>query len=185
MTQDRMNYNQMVEQALRGVVRQALQRVAEDGLPGTHHFYIGFRTGDPGVEMPEHLRARYPDEMTIVLQHQFWGLQVDEDAFSVSLSFNKRPELLHIPYSAISSFFDPAVQFGLQFKPADGDGMGEATTAGLTSMPLAGDDEAAVETAAEAAELADGDGETAPEAEAADDTGGQDNIVTLDSFRRK
>jgi len=163
MTQDLMNYNQMVEQALRGVVRQALQRVAEDGLPAEHHFYIGFRTDDPGVDIPEHLRARYPDEMTIVLQHQFWGLDVGEDAFSVSLSFNKRPEALRVPYSAISSFFDPAVQFGLQFKSGDG----EAET---TAEAAAGEEAEA--TPAEANEA--GDGASAP-----------GNIVTLDSFRRK
>src|SRR5205823_2462762 len=105
----------MVERALRGVVRDALLRLAQEGPRGAHHFYIGFATQMPGVVLPESLRSRYPEEMTIVLQHQFWDLDVGEDAFSVSLSFQKQLERLTIPFAAISSFADPSVNFMLEF----------------------------------------------------------------------
>ena len=111
-----MNYNLMVEDALRGVVRAALRHVEAHGLPGNHHFYISFRTQAPGVEIPSFLIERYPEEMTIVLQHQFWGLEIEEARFSVTLSFNKSQQKLTIPFSAVTAFADPSVQFGLQFK---------------------------------------------------------------------
>ncbi|HEX6957748.1 MAG TPA: ClpXP protease specificity-enhancing factor SspB [Ferrovibrio sp.] len=113
-----LDYNQLVETALRGAVREALSRVAEFGLPGNHHFYITFRTDQAGVEIPPYLHERYPEEMTIVLQHQYWGLEPGPDAFEVTLSFNKVPERLVIPYAAITAFADPSVQFGLQFRVA-------------------------------------------------------------------
>lgn len=111
-----LRYDKMVEDALRGVVRQSLAQVAKNGFPGNHHFYVTFRTAAPGVVLPEHLRAQYPEEMTIVLQHQFWGLEVDEDAFEVTLSFNKVHERLRVPFAALTGFVDPSVRFGLQFK---------------------------------------------------------------------
>ena len=111
-----MNYNLMVEDALRGVVRAALRHVEAHGLPGNHHFYISFRTQAPGVEIPSFLIERYPEEMTIVLQHQFWGLEIEEARFCVTLSFNKSQQKLTIPFSAVTAFADPSVQFGLQFK---------------------------------------------------------------------
>ena len=111
-----MNYNLMVEDALRGVVRAALRHVEAHGLPGNHHFYISFRTQAPGVEIPSFLIERYPEEMTIVLQHQFWGLEIEEARFAVTLSFNKSQQSLTIPFSAVTAFADPSVQFGLQFK---------------------------------------------------------------------
>ena len=98
MTQDLLGYNEMVERAMRSVVRQALTHAAENGLPGNHHFYVTFNTDHPDVGMPDHLRQQYPSEMTIVLQHQFWGLEIDEDGFEVTLSFNKQPERLRIPF---------------------------------------------------------------------------------------
>jgi uncharacterized protein len=116
MAQDLLGYDKLVETALRGVAREALRRVARDGLPGTHHFYLGFRTGAAGVSLPGHLAAKFPDEMTIVLQHQFWELEVGEEAFSVTLSFHGRPERLAIPFAALTSFADPAVNFGLKFE---------------------------------------------------------------------
>jgi uncharacterized protein len=115
MAHDLFPYDKMVETALRGVARQALVVAARDGLPGDHHFYIGFRTAASGVILPPQLLAKYPEEMTIVLQHQFWGLEVGDEAFSVSLSFSGRVERLTIPYDAIVSFADPSVKFGLQF----------------------------------------------------------------------
>src|SRR5438094_5691915 len=105
----------MVERALRGVVRDALARVAQEGPRGAHHFYIGFATGMPGVVIPDSLRERFPEEMTIVLQHQFWDLEIGEESFSVSLSFQKQLERLTIPFAAIRSFADPAVNFALEF----------------------------------------------------------------------
>jgi uncharacterized protein len=113
---DLLRYDKMVETALRGVVREALARTAANGLPGAHHFYITFKTGFPGVEMPASLRAKHPDDMTVVLEHQFWDLDIEEDRFGVTLSFSGRPERLVIPFEAILSFADPSVKFGLQFQ---------------------------------------------------------------------
>lgn len=126
MGEEGFRYDAMVESALRGVVRRALSYAAERGLPGDHHFYISFRTTHPGVDIPAALRARYPGEMTIVLQHQFWGLDVGEEAFGVTLSFSDVPERLTIPFAAISAFADPSVRFGLQFdagQSQDGDAL--------------------------------------------------------------
>jgi hypothetical protein len=115
MAQDLYQYEKMIERALRGVVREALQRAAREGLRGAHHFYIGFATDMPGVTIPDSLRARYPREMTIVLQHQFWDLEVGRDGFSVTLSFQKQLERLAIPLAAVRSFADPSVNFSLEF----------------------------------------------------------------------
>jgi len=115
VAQDLFQYDKMVERALRGVVRDALARVAQEGPRGAHHFYIGFATGMPGVVIPDSLRERFPEEMTIVLQHQFWDLEIGEESFSVSLSFQKQLERLTIPFAAIRSFADPSVNFALEF----------------------------------------------------------------------
>ena len=120
MAQDLFHYEKMVEGALRGVVRDALKRAAREGLRSAHHFYIGFATGMPGVVVPDHLRARYPEEMTIVLQHQFWDLEVADDRFSVTLSFRQQPERLVIPFAAVRSFTDPSVNFALEFAVPEG-----------------------------------------------------------------
>lgn len=115
MSGDPLNYQSLTEDALRGVMRQALKIVAEQGLLGQHHFYLTFRTDLPGVRVADSLKQRHPKEMTIVLQHQFWGLEVTNDFFAVTLSFNGQHERLHVPFSAVSAFVDPSVQFGLQF----------------------------------------------------------------------
>lgn len=117
-----LRYDKMVEQALRGVVRQAVEEVVKDGLPGEHHFYITFMTDFPGVEIPDYLRDRYPGEMTIVLQYQFYDLSVDKERMKVTLSFNNIPERLSIPLAAITIFADPSVNFALQFQPLGDDG---------------------------------------------------------------
>lgn len=111
-------YDEIVQEALRAVVGRVLGQVESAGgvLPGTHHFYITFKTGAPGVDIPQRLRERFPDEMTIVLQNKFWDLKVEEDRFTVGLSFNQIPSTLLIPFSAITAFVDPAVDFGLQFQ---------------------------------------------------------------------
>lgn len=112
-----LRYDKMVESALRGVVREAIEEVMEDGLPGDHHFYITFMTDYPGVNIPDYLRDRYPGEMTIVLQFQFYDLNVDDEKMQVTLSFNNVPEKLEIPLAAITIFADPSVNFALQFQP--------------------------------------------------------------------
>jgi uncharacterized protein len=116
VAKDPFDYNEMVESALRGVVREALRRAARDGLRAGHHFYLSFRTAAPGVELPDYLVEKYPDEMTIVLQHQFWDLEVEESRFSVGLSFQNQVERLRIPFAAVTAFTDPSVKFGLQFQ---------------------------------------------------------------------
>ncbi len=116
MARNILRYDQMVEAALRDVVRQSLVRAATDGLPGNHHFYITFRTEFPGVEIPQRLSARYPKEMTIVLQHQYWELEVGTDEFGVTLIFDDVPEPLLVPFAAITAFAEPSVNFGLQFQ---------------------------------------------------------------------
>src|SRR3954447_20259244 len=115
MPQDLYQYETMIDRALRGVVREALERASREGLRGAHHFFIGFATDMKGVSIPESLRARYPEEMTIVLQHQFWDLDIGEDSFSVTLSFQKQLERLTIPFAAVRSFADPSVNFALEF----------------------------------------------------------------------
>ena len=116
MAQYLFDYPKMVETALRGVMREALARTAREGLPGDHHFYVTFRTHAAGVAIPNYLLSKFPDEMTIVLQHQFRALEVGEDAFSVNLSFQSRSERLKIPFAAVTTFADPSVNFGLQFQ---------------------------------------------------------------------
>mgnify|MGYP001173676442 CR=1 FL=1 len=116
MDSEQLCYDVWIEEALRRVIERALTLATEHGLPGDHHFYITFKTGDDGVEVPPYLRAEHPDEMTIVLQHQFENLIVDADGFAVTLRFNSKPEQLVIPYAAITSFADPSVNFGLQLK---------------------------------------------------------------------
>ena len=120
-------YRDMMERALRRVMRDALALAQEQGLPGNHHYYISFLTRHDGVEIPDRLRALYPDEMTIVLQHRFWGLEAGEDGFAVTLSFGGRSERLTVPYDAVTAFMDPAVDFGLRFgePPAGGAEPGE------------------------------------------------------------
>jgi hypothetical protein len=153
-----MRYDLMVQDALKGVVRETLTRVAKSGLPGEHHLYITFRTDHPGVELSPMLRSRYPQEMTIVLQHQFWGLEVTDEAFEVGLSFNRVSERLRIPFGAIRGFYDPSVKFGLEFQVEQS---GTAAGDALAALPAKAEDKAAPD-----------DGKPA-------------EIVSLDSFRKK
>jgi len=111
-----ISYEELVERALRGVLREALHLTVREGLPGQHHFYITFRTDHPGVKIPPSLKAMHPQDMTIVLQHQFWNLEVTNDWFQVELSFKGKAELLHIPFDAVTAFADPFAKFGLQFQ---------------------------------------------------------------------
>jgi uncharacterized protein len=115
MDPEKIDYPAILQDAFRDAVRRVLEQVAEHGLPGEHHFYIGFRTGFPGVEVPRHLRAQYPEEMGIILQHQFWGLEVTAEAFSVLLNFGGSRQRLTVPFAALTSFADPSADFGLRF----------------------------------------------------------------------
>ncbi|WP_093187290.1 ClpXP protease specificity-enhancing factor SspB [Pseudovibrio sp. Tun.PSC04-5.I4] len=117
MAEDLIRYDIIIQDALRNAVRKILVEVNRAGLPGEHHFYIAFETTAPGVKISNRLKERYPKEMTVVLQHQFWDLQITEHAFEVSLSFGGVPEHLYVPFSAIKGFFDPSVQFALEFEP--------------------------------------------------------------------
>lgn len=161
MAEDHMRYDILAQEALRGVVRKVLAEVSRTGLPGEHHFFISFATRAPGVRLSEELLKQYDKEMTIVLQNQYWDLKVSESAFEVGLSFNGQPETLVIPFSAIKGFFDPSVQFGLQFDPA-------------TAVRDGEDEEARADAATEAAS---GD-DDAPEASG-------EKVVSLDAFRKK
>ena len=116
MPTDVIRYDLLVQDALKGVVRRVLANAARDGIPGEHHFYLSFRTGEKGVRISQALRDQYPTEMTIVLQHQFWDLAVNDHGVEVGLSFSGVPEKLAIPFDAITGFFDPSVQFGLKFE---------------------------------------------------------------------
>jgi uncharacterized protein len=171
MADEGLRYDCMVENALRGVVRDVLSYVAERGLPGSHHFYITFRTDHPDVLVPEHLRARFPHEMTIILQYQFWGLEVSQEAFGVTLSFSDVSERLTVPFASVTAFADPSVRFGLQF---DSGTLAEAdegeSAAGATSLATVRPDES------EGSEQGKSD-------EPAEETHGK--IVSLNTFRKK
>ena len=134
MATDHIRYDVLARDALRGVLRRVLSDAAEHGLPGEHHFFITFLSKAEGVKLSPRRLAQYPEEMTIILQHQFWDLVVSDDRFEVGLSFGGIPERLVVPFSAIKSFFDPSVQFGLQFEPQEAM---EATAAKLPAVPPA------------------------------------------------
>jgi uncharacterized protein len=118
MDPEKIDYAAILQDALRGAVRRVLEQVIEHGLPGEHHFYIGFRTDFPGVEVPRFLREQYPKETTIILQHQFWGLEVTPESFSVLLSFGGSRQRLTVPFAALTAFADPSADFGLRFGEA-------------------------------------------------------------------
>ncbi|OAM76064.1 SspB family protein [Devosia elaeis] len=160
MAEDHMRYDILAQEALRGVVRKVLAEVSRTGLPGEHHFFISFATRAPGVRISEELLKQYDKEMTIVLQNQYWDLKVSETGFEVGLSFNGQPEILVIPFAAIKGFFDPSVQFGLQFDPA---------TAPREDETIEAQADAATEAVAEGAE---------PETQG-------EKVISLDAFRKK
>lgn len=185
MAKDHFNYPALMDGALRGIVRSVLQRTAERGLPGSHHFYISFRTDYPGVEVPEYLREKYPEEITIVLQHQFWGLESNDDQLAVTLSFRDIHERLVVPWPALTGFADPSVSFGLQFEaPGAAAAAVEAKEKGEGGPKLV---PAKTEPRPEAtmhalpAPAAD-----TPAADAAKPAAGRTGeVVTLDAFRKK
>ncbi|MEM6794201.1 MAG: ClpXP protease specificity-enhancing factor SspB [Acidobacteriota bacterium] len=171
MTADALDYPLMVQQALRGVVRRSLRSVAARGLPGEHHFYLAFSTSAPGVSISPELLRQYPEQMTIVLQHDYRDLNVEDDLFSVTLRFAGVPQRLHVPFAALLSFYDPAAQFALRFEPdedseaggggsRDGGADGRATVRAV--LAAADRLEAEKEAEKEAARGEDGDGEAQP-----------------------
>jgi hypothetical protein len=135
MAKDFIGYQALTDAALRGVVRDSLRKIEKSGLIGAHHFYLTFKTQFPGIAIPDFLREQYPDEMTIILQHQFWGLKVKEETFEVTLTFKKLPATLSIPFAALTAFFDPGVNFGLQFRGEQGGPAKPGSPAQLVSTP--------------------------------------------------
>ncbi|MDE2030517.1 MAG: hypothetical protein KGI97_08160 [Alphaproteobacteria bacterium] len=158
MSEDLLRYDLMIEAALRDVVRETMEIVARDGLPGEHHFYITFQTKFPGVKVPDYLAKQYADEMTIVLQYQFFGLKIENDSIHVTLSFNNVKEDLVVPIESITTFADPSVNFALQFQTGDDDEGGE------------GDDDTPDKNGG-------GDGK--------EDDGKRGEVISLDKFRKK
>jgi uncharacterized protein len=170
-----MAKDSITDAALRGVVREALKRVEKQGLIGAHHFRITFKTRYPGVEIPEFLLEQYPEEMMIILQHQYWGLNVKEEFFEVTLSFKKVPATLTIPFAALTAFVDPGVQFSLPFKEMeDVEGAPRREDTALQATPMIAPDKPKHAAASEPEN---------PDAEKPAAAPGE--VVSLDSFRKK
>jgi len=182
MATDHIRYDILAQAALRGVVRTVLADAAKKGLPGEHHFKITFNTTAPGVRLSERMRARYPKDMTIVLQHQFWDLAVTEQAFEVGLSFGGVPERVAVPFEAVTAFYDPAVQFGFQFETIDGTTVEAAegpTTAEKIEKSSPAARAVAEDSKPEALPAPSEPTATAP------DQGPSGEVVRLDRFRKK
>jgi len=180
MAVDHLRYDLLTQDALRGVVRTVLQDAAQKGLPGDHHFYISFDTRAEGVHISERMIEQYPKEMTIVLQHQFWDLAVSETAFEVGLSFGGVAERLSVPFSAIKGFFDPSVQFGLQFEEitdSETQENREATKQAKTEPPQ-------MKSSAAVAPVPPSGGDAVAEENASGPADGAE-VVRLDRFRKK
>jgi|SRR5690242_3998416 hypothetical protein len=177
---DHIRYDLLTQQALRGVVRNVLAEAAKKGLPGEHHFYISFDTRAEGVRLSDRLRAQYPEQMTVILQHQFWDLSVSDTGFEVGLSFGGIPEKLGVPFDAIKGFFDPSVQFGLQFEEAGEASGEEAEGPQLDKQPAKPAPVAPPEAAAPAAPAP-----AAAEKPAEKPAAAGAEVVSLDRFRKK
>lgn len=161
MSSTPIDYHELIDQAMRGMVRQVLEIVSKEGFSGDQHAYITFNTQHPGVYMSQTLHDKYPEEMTIVLQHQFWDMEVSVDAFSVGLSFNGQRETLFVPFDALLAFTDPSVQFGLQFQKKDSDELHELPS---NTQSVSGKS-----------------GKSSPSPETSD----ENKVVALDVFRKK
>ncbi len=170
-----INYSALIDEAMQGVVKKTLKQIEKDGLQGAHHFFITFNTRHAGVDIGEVLMEKYPHEMTIVMQHQYWDLRVDEQKFSIALSFNGVKHHLTVPFNSLTSFVDPSMKFGIQFSNIDN----------LTSDAQTDADVEALEQAIEELEHML-DGNTAnPEGEEVPEGGYKNNVISLDSFRNK
>lgn len=173
MTNDLMGYEGLLRDAYRVIVRKVLTRVAKTGLPGDHHFYIAFRTKAPGVILPDFLRERHPEEMTIVVQHDFWGLEVDDDGFEIHLHFDRTPTRVVVPFDALTGFLDPSVQFGVKFDDEMGMDLGGETQAGYPDREPG---------AKSHATDADPEGDADPEDDGERETA---TVIAFDSFRKE
>jgi hypothetical protein len=203
MAVDHIRYDLLAQEALRGVLRTVLSDAAKNGLPGDHHFFVTFDTCAEGVRLSQRMRAQYPKEMTIILQHQFWDLSVSEDAFEVGLSFGGVPERLSIPFAAVRGFYDPSVEFGLQFEQI---GAAPAEAGGAKPEPLPAPKKTGAEPANSPMQLkprrttpavpaapapanpetvVSGDQAAKPAEEPADKSAGGGEVVRLDRFRKK
>ena len=177
MSDDHIRYDILAQEALRGVMRKVLSEVARTGLPGNHHFFITFLTGAPGVRVSTRLRERYPEQMTIVLQYQFWDLKVTETGFEIGLSFSDVPEKLEVPFAAVRGFYDPSVNFELEFD--------------VKAEPVAAEADAVEEppaklpTPSRKLEKAKPEGEAVAAIESVDDAAKGGQVVSLDAFRKK
>ena len=170
MAEDLMRYDQLAQNALRGVVRDALRKIQRTGLPGEHHFYIAFNTRYPGVILSPRILERYPREMTVVLQHQYWNLTITDDRFEVELSFDNIPEKLVIPFNSVKGFLDPSVQFGLQFEVVPVEEQAAAKTGEVVEM----------------GGTPKGETQATPESEnEAPEDASEKKVVSLDAFRKK
>ncbi len=191
MSEDKIRYDILASEALRGLIRTVLQRVQKRGLPGEHHFYITFDTRAPGTILSKRLKDQYPEEMTVVLQYQFWDLMVYDDRFEVKLSFNTIPERLVVPFASIKSFYDPSVQFGfspsffvpsatrekaLREMPADG-----AETQDLAALPSPSPSLSGADDAIETEEA----GDAVPDPDEDETVRESAKVVELDMFRKK
>jgi hypothetical protein len=167
MAQDHIRYDILAQDALRGVIRKVLTEVAATGrLPGDHHFFITFLTGAPGVRISQHLKSKYAEQMTIVVQHQFWDLKITDTQFEIGLSFSDTPERLVIPFNAIRGFYDPSVNFELEFEVPLGEEE-EETSAEITAIPVDVTPKPSDDTKEDGEEKKPG------------------SVVSLDSFRKK
>lgn len=192
MQQPTIRYDLLVQEALRGMVRDLLSKVARDGLPGDHHFFISFNTHAPGVQLSSRMKARYPDEIRIVLQHQFWDLIVTDKHFEVGLSFSNIPERLIVPFAALTGFHDPSVPFMLKFEPKEDESMEvveereEPQTAAPApaTAPVTLRTEARPQPARQAADPPPAD-ETARTPQAAEAASEPAKVVSIDAFRKK
>jgi hypothetical protein len=202
MAVDHIRYDLLAQEALRGVVRTVLSDAAKNGLPGDHHFFVTFDTCAEGVRLSQRMRAQYPKEMTIILQHQFWDLAVGEDSFEVGLSFGGVPERLSIPFAAVRGFFDPSVEFGLQFEqiavaaaeadakpdslPAPKKSGGEPANSPVQVKPRRTTPAVPAVPAPANPETAASGGQTEkPAEEPTDKSAGGGEVVRLDRFRKK
>ncbi len=184
MATDHIRYDVLAQAALRGVVRTVLADVAKKGLPGEHHFKITFSTTAPGVRLSDRMRAQYPEAMTIILQHQFWDLHVDDNAFEVGLSFGGVTERLAVPFEAVTAFFDPAVQFGFQFETLDA-AVASGQAAPAIEKPVAPAFPALPGEASKPSPLPAASGSKPADPPPRPDGGSGGEVVRLDRFRKK
>jgi len=183
MADDQIRYDILAQEALRGVMRKVLAEVARTGLPGNHHFFITFLTGAPGVRISGRLRERYPEQMTIVIQFQYWDLKVTDTGFEVGLSFSDVPEKLEIPFSAVRGFYDPSVNFELEFDVKAEEADGEEEEEPSAQGPVAIAPEKKAPARKKQAEADKPDQGKAEDGDAVPNKGA--DVVSLDAFRKK